>query len=216
MPPALVQTNAWSSRWLISENPATCPSSFIAVAALSKPPASVPKSVTVYDCAPASGTRIKAIAAHRPKLTLPIVQSSVKPIRTTVTMLRVIWTLVKMKVLAQREAYSFGRQVTLSGVSDNVGCVKQFSSTLQHALVEERHFALAEAVAFAPPTQARSQSVFRSGTQSDPCISSVTTSIMITTSNSSVKRSGIPTQLLDVLLHTIACSGLSRVRTELC
>src|ERR1039458_4823007 len=115
MPPALVQTNAWSSRWLISENPATCPSSFIAVAALSKPPASVPKSVTVYDCAPASGTRIKAIAAHRPKLTLPIVQSSVKPIRTTVTMLRVIWTLVKMKVLAQREAYSFGRQVTLSG-----------------------------------------------------------------------------------------------------
>ena len=30
-------------------------------------------------------------------------------------MLRVIWTLVKMKVLAQREAYSFGRQVTLSG-----------------------------------------------------------------------------------------------------
>ena len=27
--------------------------------------------------------------------------------------------------------------------------------------------------------------------------------------------SGIPTQLLDVLLHTIAISGLSRVRTEL-
>jgi hypothetical protein len=40
-------------------------------------------------------------------------------------------------------------------LSDNVGGVKQFSSTLQHALVEERHFALVEAVAFALPTQAR-------------------------------------------------------------
>ncbi len=41
-------------------------------------------------------------------------------------------------------------------VSDNVGAVKQFSSTLLRALGEERHFALVEAVAFAPPTQARS------------------------------------------------------------
>ena len=55
----------------------------------------------------------------------------------------------------------------------------------------------------------------RSGTQSDPCISSVPTAIMITTSNSPVKGSGIPNQLLGVLLHTIAMSGLSRVRTEL-
>ena len=37
----------------------------------------------------------------------------------------------------------------------------------------------------------------------------------ITTSNSPVKESGIPNQLLDVQLHTIAISGLSRVRTEL-
>jgi hypothetical protein len=37
-------------------------------------------------------------------------------------------------------------------VSDNVGGVKLFSSTLQHALVEERHFALVEAVALALPT----------------------------------------------------------------
>jgi hypothetical protein len=44
----------------------------------------------------------------------------------------------------------------LNRLSDNVGGVKQFSSTLQHALVEERHFALVEAVAFALPTQARS------------------------------------------------------------
>src|ERR1700688_2157149 len=41
------------------------------------------------------------------------------------------------------------------------------------------------------------------------------TAIMITTSNSSVKRSGAPNQYLGVLLHTIAISGLSRVRTEL-
>src|SRR5271157_6068272 len=80
---------------------------------------------------------------------------------------------------------------------------------------EERHFALVEGFAFALPTKARLVICFRSGTQSDPCISSVTRSIMITTSNSPVKRSGIPNQLLDVLLHTIAISGLSRVRTEL-
>jgi len=41
-------------------------------------------------------------------------------------------------------------------LSDNVGGVKQFSSTLQHALIAERHFALVEAVAFALPTRARS------------------------------------------------------------
>src|ERR1700675_1664057 len=41
------------------------------------------------------------------------------------------------------------------------------------------------------------------------------TTIMITTSNSPVRGSGIPNQLLGVLLHTIAMSGLSRVRTEL-
>jgi hypothetical protein len=63
------------------------------------------------------------------------------------------------------------------------------------------------------PMPARNR--FRSETQFDPCISSVTRSIMITISNSPLKGSGIPTQFLDVLLHTIACSGLSRVRTEL-
>jgi hypothetical protein len=40
------------------------------------------------------------------------------------------------------------------------------------------------------------------------------TSIMITTSNFAVKGSGMPNQLLGVLLHTLAISGLSRVRTE--
>jgi hypothetical protein len=38
-------------------------------------------------------------------------------------------------------------------VSDNVGGVKQFLSTLWHALEEERHFALADGLPF--PTQAR-------------------------------------------------------------
>jgi hypothetical protein len=84
---------------------------------------------------------------------------------------------------------------------------------------EERHFALVEgfavAVAFALPTKARLVIGSRSGTQSDPCISSVTLSIMITTSNSSAKRSGLLNQFLGVLLHTIACSELARVRTEL-
>ena len=47
-------------------------------------------------------------------------------------------------------------------LSNNVGGVKHFSSTLQHALGEERHFALVEDVPY--PTKARSQSVFRSGT----------------------------------------------------
>ncbi len=47
-------------------------------------------------------------------------------------------------------------QLVINRLSDNVGGVKQFSSTLQHALIEERHFALVEAVALALPTQARS------------------------------------------------------------
>ncbi len=38
---------------------------------------------------------------------------------------------------------------------------------------------------------------------------------MITSSNSSVKRSGVATQYLGVLLHTMAISGLPHVRTEL-
>jgi hypothetical protein len=38
---------------------------------------------------------------------------------------------------------------------------------------------------------------------------------MITTSNSSVKRSGAPNQFLGVRLDTMGMSGLSRVRTEL-
>ena len=79
----------------------------------------------------------------------------------------------------------------------------------------EERAALVEALAFALPTKARLVIGSRSGTQSDPCISSVTLSIMITTSNSPVMGSGMPNQLLGVRHHTIAISGLSRVRTEL-
>src|SRR2546430_1796694 len=101
----------------------------------------------------------------------------------------------------------------LTGVSDNVGGVKQVATTLPHALEQERHFALIGEVL--NPTKARFLQYSGRKTQFDPCISSVTGSIMITTSNSSVKRSGLPTQLLGVRLHTIACSELARVRTEL-
>ncbi len=60
--------------------------------------------------------------------------------------------------------------------------VKHFSSTLLHALKEERHFALMDGVGF--PTVGSLVIVFQVRTQSDPCISSVTPAIMITTSNS--------------------------------
>ena len=103
-------------------------------------------------------------------------------------------------------------QLLKNRLSNNVGGVKHFRA---HDSVHSKKSAISLSLKSANPTKARSQSVFRSGTQSDPCISSVTTSIMITTSNSSMKRSGTPNQLLDVRLHTIAISGLSRVRTEL-
>src|SRR5580700_230768 len=56
-------------------------------------------------------------------------------------------------------------------VSDNVGGVKHFSRTLQRALGEERHFALVEWFAFSNPGSLVIS--LRSGTRSDPCISSV-------------------------------------------
>jgi hypothetical protein len=62
--------------------------------------------------------------------------------------------------------------------------------------------------------KARSQSL-RSRTQSDPTISSITTAIMITISNSPAKGSGMPNHFSGDLLHTLAISELSRVRTEL-
>jgi len=70
-------------------------------------------------------------------------------------------------------------------VSDNVGSCQALLSALLHALKEERHFALLDGVAFSNRRLARNR--FQVRTQSDPCISSVATAIMITTSNSLAK-----------------------------
>src|ERR1700687_4949250 len=77
-------------------------------------------------------------------------------------------------------------QLTKTGVSDNVGGVKHFLSVLLRALRRARHFALVEGSAI--PTKGSLVIVSGQETRSDPCISSVTTLIMITTSNSSVKE----------------------------
>ena len=99
-----------------------------------------------------------------------------------------------------------------TGVSDNVGGVKFFVSVRTRALRRARHFALIEEVLY--PTKARSQSV--SGLELSPTHASLrsTTSIMIASSNSPVKGSGLLNRSLGVLLHTHACSELARVRTE--
>ena len=64
--------------------------------------------------------------------------------------------------------------------------VKHFLSVLLRALRRARHFALVEGSGI--PTKGSLVIRFRSETQFDPCISSVTLSIMITTSNSPAKR----------------------------
>ena len=76
-------------------------------------------------------------------------------------------------------------------LSDNVGGVKFFLSTLRRALVEERHFALVDGFAFSNRRLARNQF---SGQELGPTHASLRSqsAIMITTSNSSVKRSGTP------------------------
>src|SRR5579864_5244331 len=97
-------------------------------------------------------------------------------------------------------------------ISNNVGGVKMFSGTLRHPLRAERHFALVE---ICQANLGLASNRCGSGTQSDPTISSIATSIMITTSNSPVKGSGMPNHYGGDLLHTMAISGRSRVRTEL-
>src|SRR6266849_394236 len=107
------------------------------------------------------------------------------------------------------------KMVVKSPLSDNVGGVKHFSSTLTHALRRARHFALVEGLAFCSTNQGPLVIVSGQETRSDPSISSVTTSIMITTSNSPLQGSGTPNRYDGELLHTMGISGLSRVRTEL-
>jgi hypothetical protein len=98
-------------------------------------------------------------------------------------------------------------------ISNNVGGVKTFSSTLLHPLQAERHFALVE-ICHANLRLASNRC--GSGTQSDPTISSIATSIMITTSNSPGKGSGMPNHYGGDLLHTMGISGFSRVSVWAC
>jgi len=74
-------------------------------------------------------------------------------------------------------------------VSNNVGGVKDFLSTQQHALEEGRHFARVEDVPIQPSSLAIG---LQSGIQSGPCVSSIAVSTMIPRSNSSLRRSGTP------------------------
>ena len=57
--------------------------------------------------------------------------------------------------------------------------------------------------------------IYRSVFQSDPNISSIKTSTMITTANSLLRESGMPNHVDGVLIHAMSGSELSRVRTEL-
>jgi hypothetical protein len=88
-----------------------------------------------------------------------------------------------------------------------------FSGTLLYALREERHFALVDGLRF--PTLGSLLIV--QGQELSPTQPSLRsqTAIMITSSNSPSKGSGIPNHYVGDLLHTMAISGLSRVRTEL-
>src|ERR1022692_5047130 len=87
-----------------------------------------------------------------------------------------------------------GRQLAKNRLSDNVGGVKQLLSIPIRALGEERHFALVE---MAVPTTGSLVIVFQVQTLG-PTHASLRslTAIMINTSNSSLKRSGTPNQLL--------------------
>src|SRR4029077_16494809 len=100
----------------------------------------------------------------------------------------------------------------LSQRINNVGDLKHSLSAREHALVEERHFALLDCLRV--PTEARCESL-GSGTQFDPCISSVRNRDHDYYCELLVKSSGPSTQLLGVRLHTFARSERDRVRTEL-
>src|SRR5215471_13876496 len=82
-------------------------------------------------------------------------------------------------------------------ISYNAGVVNYFFRTPLHPLKEERHFALFEKLAI--PTRLARNQFSGQHSRSDPCVSSVTTAIMITTSDSSLRRSGMLNQLLGVL-----------------
>jgi len=89
-------------------------------------------------------------------------------------------------------------------LSNNVGGVKTFSSTRLHPLRFERHFALAEVCQTNLGLVSNS---FRSNTQSDPTLSSIATSIMITTSNSPQKGAGCPIITAVIYCTPWGCPG---------
>jgi hypothetical protein len=90
---------------------------------------------------------------------------------------------------------------------------RQSLSARRHALREERHFALADGFALSNlGSLLIGQGLELSPTQ--PSLRSAA-AIMITCSNSLSRGSGMPNHYVGDLLHTIAISGLSRVRTEL-
>src|ERR1700688_3310769 len=91
--------------------------------------------------------------------------------------------------------------------------VKHFSSALLHALKEERHFALVDGVAFSNRRLARNRFQVRNSVR--PMHLFGHTFDRDYYFELPAKGSGIPNQLLDVLLHTMAISRLSRVRTEI-
>jgi hypothetical protein len=100
-------------------------------------------------------------------------------------------------------------------LSDNVGGVKCILGVLRHPVLRERHFALRGLVLpllFQP--KARLQSLFRSELQSEPCISSVRYSDHDYQFRLPAEGERDAHSIARCLLHTVAISGRSRVRTE--
>jgi hypothetical protein len=102
------------------------------------------------------------------------------------------------------------REFYAEGISNNVGPVKSFFERTSPFTPES---GLRCSFAFCIDDHG-SLIIFRSA-QSDPNISSIKTSTMITSSNSPLQGSGMPNHRRDVLLHTMSSGELSRVRTEL-
>ena len=95
--------------------------------------------------------------------------------------------------------------------SDNICGVKKILSEGSPSTPKS---AISLSLRFAIPTKAPNRFQVRNAVRPMHLLRSHP-SITITISNSPLKGSGILNQLLDFHLHAIACSGLSRVRTEL-
>src|SRR5579862_9853380 len=109
-----------------------------------------------------------------------------------------------------KQTREFGAVFNTEDISNNVGPVKSFFERTSPFTPES---GLRCSFAFCIDDHG-SLIIFRSA-QSDPNISSIKTSTMITSSNSPLQGSGMPNHRRDVLLHTMSSGELSRVRTEL-